>query len=113
MKAISVLPRTTTALIGPSLSQYRILLDAMRRVRSSVPEPHDWGLAAQSPIKRAGTDVVRIAACGETGSRSAMIVMTGFITVLSGLTPELSRTAARNGGVVQVTMQPSREAVSA
>ena len=29
------------------------------------------------------------------------------------LTPELSRTAARNGGVVQVTMQPSREAVSA
>ena len=31
----------------------------------------------------------------------------------SGLTPELSRTAARNGGVVHVTMQPSREAVSA
>ena len=30
-----------------------------------------------------------------------------------GLTPELSRTAARNGGVVHVTMQPSREAVSA
>jgi hypothetical protein len=29
------------------------------------------------------------------------------------LTPELSRTAARNGGVVHVTMQPSREAVSA
>ena len=29
------------------------------------------------------------------------------------LTPELSRTAARNGGVVRVTMQPSREAVSA
>jgi hypothetical protein len=26
---------------------------------------------------------------------------------------ELSRTAARNGGVVHVTMQPSREAVSA
>ena len=33
--------------------------------------------------------------------------------VLLGLTPELSRTAARNGGVVHVTMQPSREAVSA
>ena len=32
---------------------------------------------------------------------------------LCGLTPELSRTAARNGGVVHVTMQPSREAVSA
>ena len=31
----------------------------------------------------------------------------------TGLTPELSRTAARNGGVVHVTMQPSREAVSA
>ena len=31
----------------------------------------------------------------------------------SHLTPELSRTAARNGGVVHVTMQPSREAVSA
>ena len=30
-----------------------------------------------------------------------------------GLTPELSRTAARNGGVVHGTMQPSREAVSA
>ena len=29
------------------------------------------------------------------------------------LTPELSRTAARHGGVVHVTMQPSREAVSA
>ena len=29
------------------------------------------------------------------------------------LTRELSRTAARNGGVVHVTMQPSREAVSA
>ena len=29
------------------------------------------------------------------------------------LTPELSRAAARNGGVVHVTMQPSREAVSA
>ena len=33
--------------------------------------------------------------------------------VFCGLTPELSRTAARNGGVVHVTMQPSREAVSA
>jgi len=32
---------------------------------------------------------------------------------LCRLTPELSRTAARNGGVVHVTMQPSREAVSA
>jgi hypothetical protein len=32
---------------------------------------------------------------------------------LCGLTPELSRTAARNGEVVHVTMQPSREAVSA
>jgi hypothetical protein len=32
---------------------------------------------------------------------------------LCGLTPELSRTAARNGGVVHITMQPSREAVSA
>jgi len=29
------------------------------------------------------------------------------------LTPELSRTAARNGRVVHATMQPSREAVSA
>ena len=39
-----------------------------------------------------------------------------LLTVLcfwTGLTPELSRTAARNGGVVHVTMQPSREAVSA
>ena len=35
------------------------------------------------------------------------------IPFLSCLTPELSRTAARNGGVVHVTMQPSREAVSA
>ena len=34
-------------------------------------------------------------------------------SVFCGLTPELSRTAARNGGVVHVTMQPSREAVSA
>ena len=33
--------------------------------------------------------------------------------LLCHLTPELSRTAARNGGVVHVTMQPSREAVSA
>ncbi len=33
--------------------------------------------------------------------------------LIRGLTPELSRTAARNGGVVHVTMQPSREAVSA
>ena len=33
--------------------------------------------------------------------------------ILRHLTPELSRTAARNGGVVHVTMQPSREAVSA
>ena len=32
---------------------------------------------------------------------------------LCGLTPELRRTAARNGEVVHVTMQPSREAVSA
>ena len=29
------------------------------------------------------------------------------------LTPEFSRTAARNGRVVHATMQPSREAVSA
>ena len=38
-----------------------------------------------------------------------------LIAGMSGkdLTPELSRTAARNGGVVHVTMQPSREAVSA
>jgi len=35
------------------------------------------------------------------------------IFVWRRLTPELSRTAARNGGVVHVTMQPSREAVSA
>ena len=35
------------------------------------------------------------------------------ILVWRRLTPELSRTAARNGGVVHVTMQPSREAVSA
>ena len=34
-------------------------------------------------------------------------------TFMSNLTPELSRTAARNGGVVHVTMQPSRGAVSA
>ena len=35
------------------------------------------------------------------------------IYFVCALTPELSRTAARNGGVVHVTMQPSREAVSA
>ena len=35
------------------------------------------------------------------------------ISLHCALTPELSRTAARNGGVVHVTMQPSREAVSA
>ena len=35
------------------------------------------------------------------------------IFVWRRLTPELSRTAARNGGVVHVTMQPSREAVAA
>ena len=35
------------------------------------------------------------------------------MTLKCRLTPELSRTAARNGGVVHVTMQPSREAVSA
>ena len=38
---------------------------------------------------------------------------TGTVFHGCGLTPELSRTAARNGGVVHVTMQPSREAVSA
>ena len=36
-----------------------------------------------------------------------------FAGLTCALTPELSRTAARNGGVVHVTMQPSREAVSA
>ena len=35
------------------------------------------------------------------------------VMIIWHLTPELSRTAARNGGVVHVTMQPSREAVSA
>ena len=39
--------------------------------------------------------------------------LVSLMSVFCGLTPELSRTAARNGGVVHVTMQPSREAVSA
>ena len=39
--------------------------------------------------------------------------ISGTMLSVCRLTPELSRTAARNGGVVHVTMQPSREAVSA
>jgi hypothetical protein len=51
----------------------------------------------------------------ESQAHKAPVRRTLFAQVLvfCGLTPELSRTAARNGGVVHVTMQPSREAVSA
>ena len=46
-------------------------------------------------------------------TRTVALRFTISLFAKRGLTPELSRTAARNGGVVHVTMQPSREAVSA
>ena len=59
--------------------------------------------------------------CAEkSGEQVAMALHGGSLVfwvlrvhLVAHLTPELSRTAARNGGVVHVTMQPSREAVSA
>ena len=48
-----------------------------------------------------------------TVTAAADFCLVSHVLVVRCLTPELSRTAARNGGVVHVTMQPSREAVSA
>ena len=69
------------------------------RARVNVPEG-EW--ASEARAQRRGT------------LRNCRVVLLLFLrSDWRGLTPELSRTAARNGGVVHVTMQPSREAVSA
>ena len=64
--------------------------------------------------RSAGEDAPMFFPRGPTPANSSMRRFAlGQDVCLCGLTPELSRTAARNGGVVHVTMQPSREAVSA
>ena len=88
---------------------------------SRDPEPfqrnagHDCALSAANRTI-AATDIFK--AIDEVDLELHRLAVAGAFYRLHGslhcaLTPELSRTAARNGGVVHVTMQPSREAVSA
>ena len=78
---------------------------ALARVRISPLPPFAYCPAIASAIHSAPSMIPE---------RNLILPMDGRAKkFICCLTPELSRTAARNGGVVHVTMQPSREAVSA
>ena len=60
-----------------------------------------------------GQELLIASNLGQGGASTNFLRASSVNSFYPALTPELSRTAARNGGVVHVTMQPSREAVSA